>query len=545
MSAPPITNHQSPVTGVSDQSPITNHQSGDVVRAVILAGGSGSRLWPLSRQQLPKQFLRLNGDRSLLQATIERLQPLIAPSNVLIVTGEEHAKGEAYHDLLPYESILEPVARNTAPAIAVAAAFLRERGGDPVMVVLPADHIIKDQTAFQACLSQAINAARSGALVTFGIRPTRPDTGFGYIKAGKPVPRTLSRHSGEHRNPGNGSLDPGIRRDDELRSIPFNPPLRGTNHQSLVTGHQSSVLTVERFTEKPDQQTAERFLREGDYFWNSGMFVWKASAILTQIAQHLPEVHAIVDEMRTTWKDGEPFAQVVKQQFHRMPSISIDYGVLEKAKDVVLIPCDIGWSDVGSWDAVHEISPRDANGNVFEGNVLALDCADTLIRGGRRLVAAIGVDNLCVVETPDAVLVTKRGQTQRVREIVDQLNARHAKEHLVHLTVQRPWGTYTVLEDEAKGYKIKRIEVKPGGRLSLQRHQHRSEHWVVVSGTATVVRDGETTTVSKNESTYISIGVKHRLENRGRIPLQIVEVQVGEYLEEDDIERFEDHYGRS
>ena len=496
----------------------TNHEPRDAVRAVILAGGSGSRLWPLSRQQLPKQFLRLNGESSLLQATIERLEPLIAPSNVLIVTGEEHAKGGAYHALLPYESILEPVARNTAPAIAVAAAYLQDQGGDPIMVVLPADHIIKDQAAFQVCLSQAINAARGGALVTFGIRPTRPDTGFGYIKATK------------HQSPITGHRTP--------TTTPS--PLMGEGRD----GGDTDVLFVEKFTEKPDQGTAERFLRDGGYYWNSGMFVWRASAILAQIEQHLPEAHIILEEMRVTWKGGEPFAQVVKQQFHRLPSISIDYGVLEKSNRVMLIPCDIGWSDVGSWDAVHEISARDTNGNAIDGNVLALDCTNSVIRSGKRLVAAIGVENLCVVETPDAVLITKRGQSQRVREIVDQLQSRHAKEHLVHLMVQRPWGTYTVLEDEATGYKIKRIEVNPGGRLSLQRHQHRSEHWVVVSGTATVVRDGETITVSKNESSYIPTGVKHRLENRGKIPLQIVEVQVGEYLEEDDIERFEDSYGR-
>jgi mannose-1-phosphate guanylyltransferase/mannose-6-phosphate isomerase len=467
---------------------------------VVLAGGSGSRLWPLSRQQLPKQFLRLSGETSLLQATIERLQPLIAPAHVLIVTGEEHANGEAYHDLLPYESILEPVPRNTAPAIALAAMFLQDLGADPIMVVLPADHMIKDQAAFQVCLSAAIDAARGGALVTFGIRPTFAATGFGYIKASAPSTQTLS---------------------------------------------QTRALGVERFTEKPDQATAERFLREGGHYWNSGMFVWQASAILAQIEKHLPEVHGILEEMRAAWQGGQSFAQVVKHQFHRMPSISVDYGVLEKSGNVVLIPCDIGWSDVGSWHAVHEISSKDVDGNAIEGNVLALDCTNSLIRSGKRLVAAIGVDNLCVVETADAILIAKHGQTQRVREIVGQLQTRHAKEHVVHLTVQRPWGTYTVLEDEAAGYKIKRIEVNPGGKLSLQRHSHRSEHWVVVAGTATVVRDEETITITKNESTYIPVGTKHRLENRGKIPVQLIEVQVGDYLEEDDIERFDDSYGRT
>jgi mannose-1-phosphate guanylyltransferase / mannose-6-phosphate isomerase len=465
----------------------------DEARAVILAGGSGSRLWPLSRQQLPKQFLRLNGHCSLLQSTIERLQPLIAPANVLIVTSEDHAKGEAYQELLPYAALLEPVARNTAPAIAVAAAYLHRDGLDPTMVVLPADHVIKDHVAFQSALALALEAAREGALVTFGIRPTRPDTGFGYIKAVK----------------GSGP-----------------------------------VLDVERFTEKPDEQTARGFLEEGSYYWNSGMFVWKASAILREIERHLPEVHSLLEEMRAAADNGQLFADLMKANFHRMPAVSIDYGVLEKAQGVRLVPCDIGWSDVGSWDAYHEVCPQDENGNVVQGNVLAVDCHDSLLQSGKRLVAAVGVKDLCVIETADAILVAPRGQSQRVREIVDTLQSRNAREHLVHLTVQRPWGTYTVLEDGTSGYKIKRIEVKPGGRLSLQRHQHRSEHWVVVSGTATVVRGDETIIVTKNQSTYIPIGERHRLENRGKIPVQLIEVQVGEYLEEDDIERFDDNYGR-
>lgn len=467
------------------------------VRAVILAGGSGSRLWPLSRQQFPKQFLSLHEKASLLQATIERLNPLIPPSDVVIVTGEDHAKGEAYQALQPYQAILEPVGRNTAPAIAVAAAWLRDQSDDPVMVVLPADHVIRDVQAFQRHLAQAIEAAKDGMLVTFGIQPTRPDTGFGYIKT------------------------------------------------SALGARHSALLKVERFTEKPDHAMAERFLREGGYYWNSGMFVWRASVILAEIKRHLTEVHAVLEDMRRAWKSGEDFASGVKDHFSRMPSISIDYGVLEKSSHIGLIPCEIGWSDVGSWDAVHDIASKDENGNAIQGNVLALDCKDSLIRGGRRLIAAIGLEGLTVVETPDAVLIAKRGQSQRVREIVDELKARQAKEHVAHLTVKRPWGYYTVLEDQTTGFKIKRIEVDPGCSLSLQRHQHRSEHWVVVSGTATVVRDGETITVAKNESAYIPIGVKHRLENRGKIPLQIIEVQVGEYLEEDDIERFEDVYGRT
>ncbi len=473
---------------------------GDIqVHAVILAGGSGSRLWPLSRQNLPKQFLSLDGDASLLQTTIDRLAPLISAKHVLIVTQEAHAKGEAYHALLPYQMLFEPVARNTAPAIALAAAYLMADGSDPIMVVLPADHIIKDEAGFRQHLDIAIAAAESGKLVTFGIQPTRPDTGFGYIKA--------------HRS------------------------------------DTPDVCDVERFTEKPDSATAERFLKEGGYYWNSGMFVWRASVILEEIRRHLPAVDKVIQDIiaasRSSATDAPAkFQQAVEQHFASLPSISIDYGVLEKSDRVLLVPCDIGWNDVGSWQAVHEISAQDANGNVLQGNVIALDCSNSLIRAEKRLVAAIGVEDLCVIETADAVLVARNDQTQRVREVVDALHQRGATEHVYHARVNRPWGSYTVLEEDQDGFKIKRIEVAPGARLSLQSHKQRSEHWVVVSGTATVTNGEQVYTVHKNQSTYIPIGSKHRLENRGSEPLHIVEIQVGEYLGEDDIKRFEDNYGR-
>lgn len=461
--------------------------------AVILAGGSGSRLWPLSRQHLPKQFLALDGKTSLLQTTINRLAPTIQGKDVLIVTQESHAKGEAYHTLLPYQSLYEPVGRNTAPAIALAAAYLTAGGDDPVMVILPADHIIKDEVLFRERLNTAIAAAENGGLITFGIRPTRPDTGFGYIKTAR-----------------------------EMRS---------------------GVYPVERFTEKPDLATAERFLAEGDYYWNSGMFVWKASVILEEIRRHVPEVHRVTRDILAEAARGD-FQQAAMTHFAAMPAISIDYGVLEKSDKVVLIPCDIGWNDVGSWQAVHEISEKDGDGNAIQGNVIALGCKDSLIRSEKRLVAAIGVEGMCIVETPDALLVASKDQTQRVREVVEVLQARGATEHVSHTRVNRPWGNYTVLEEGREGFKIKRIEVAPGGRLSLQSHGRRSEHWVVVSGTATVTRGEEVITVHRNQSTYIPMGVKHRLENRGAEPLRIVEVQVGEYLGEDDIQRYDDQYGR-
>jgi mannose-1-phosphate guanylyltransferase/mannose-6-phosphate isomerase len=463
------------------------------VHAVILAGGSGSRLWPLSRQHLPKQFLALDGKVSLLETTIKRLAPTIRPGDVLIVTQESHAKGEAYHALLPYKSLYEPVGRNTAPAIALAAAYLTAGGEDPVMVILPADHIIKNEVLFREHLRTAIDAAEQGGLITFGIRPTRPDTGFGYIKT--------------------------------------------------RAGRHSAVHPVEKFTEKPDLDTAERFLADGGYYWNSGMFVWKASVILEEIRQYVPEVYRVTQDILSEAARSD-FQQAVVQHFGRMPAISIDYGVLEKSSRVALIPCDIGWNDVGSWQAVHEISEKDRDGNAVQGNVIALDCKDSLIRSEKRLVAAIGLEDMCVVETPDALLVTRKDQTQRVREVVDILQARGATEHVFHTRVNRPWGNFTVLEDGRSGFKIKRIEVAPGGRLSLQSHAQRSEHWVVVSGTATVTNGDDVITVHKNQSTYIPMGVKHRLENRGAEPLHIVEVQVGDYLGEDDIQRYEDQYGR-
>ena len=464
------------------------------VYAVILAGGSGSRLWPLSRQQLPKQFLSLDGNESLIQTTINRLSPAIDAKNVLIVTQEAHAKGEAYHALLPYKTLFEPIGRNTAPAIALAASYLTADGTDPIMVVLPADHIIKDEVRFRTHLNLAIKAAESGKLITFGIRPTRPDTGFGYIKA----------HCGE---------DP-------------------------------EIYDVDHFTEKPDMATAVEFLSEGGYYWNSGMFVWRASVVLAEIEQHLPVIHQVLQNIVAESQYPGTFQQAVEKHFAAMPSISIDYGVLEKSSLVSLIPCDIGWNDVGSWQAVHEISSLDENGNALQGKVIALDCKNSLIRSEKRLVAAIGVENMCVVETADAVLISQSDQSQRVREVVDELQHQGATEHLFHVKVNRPWGSYTVLEEESDSFKIKRIEVAPGARLSLQSHRKRSEHWVVVSGTATVTNGDEIVTVQKNQSTYIPIGAKHRLENKGTEPLHIVEIQVGEYLGEDDIQRYEDNYGR-
>ncbi|HQZ45510.1 MAG TPA: mannose-1-phosphate guanylyltransferase/mannose-6-phosphate isomerase [Usitatibacteraceae bacterium] len=462
------------------------------LHAVILAGGSGTRLWPMSRQQMPKQFLCLDGELSLLEATVARLDPVIPRGSVLIVTSEESAKGEAFQPLAPYQKLLEPVARNTAPAIALAATHFLAAGEDPVMVILPADHVIRDVPAFHACLHAAVEAAREGKLVTFGITPTGPETGFGYIKA-------------------------------------------GTSGQALPK--------VERFKEKPDAAIASAFLKEGGWYWNSGMFVWKASAIMEAVAWALPELAKTMAGIRADAKQGGDWQKAVRDHFPKCQGISIDHGVLEKAGNLFLVPAKIGWSDVGSWDAVHDIAPKDEAGNSIQGNVLAFDCKDTLIRGGKRLVAAVGVEGVSVIETDDAVLVAGRGASQDVRKVVDALAKRSAQEHLVHRTVRRPWGSYTVLED-GPGFKIKRIEVSPGARLSLQSHERRSEHWVVIAGEATVTRDGEVATLIRNQSTYVPIGAKHRLENRGAEPLHLIEVQVGDYVGEDDIRRYDDNYGR-
>ncbi len=473
----------------------------DSLRAVILAGGSGTRLWPLSRQALPKQFVSLFSNRTLLEETVARLAPILQPTDVTIVTSEAAAKGEPMVHLSPYAQLLEPCARNTAPAIAIAALKLQQAGRDPVMVVLPSDHMITDVPGFQRALRLAITKAEAGHLVTFGIKPIRPETGYGYIQCD-----------------------------------------RGNNASN-------NALPVARFKEKPDLETAKQFLDDGSYYWNSGMFVWRVSTILAAIRQHLPALHEVIVAMQADLAAGVSLENTIKARFAEAPSISIDHGVLEPASQattgakLLLIPADIGWSDVGSWDSVQDLSDKDTDGNTLRGNVIAHDSHNIQVQGGKRLIAAVGLEDLSIIDTPDALLVTKRGESQGVRHIVEALQKRAGTEHIEHLTVQRPWGSFTVLEDKP-GFKIKRIEVNPGGRLSLQSHEHRSEHWIVVSGVATVTCGERVTDLEPNESTFIPKGAKHRLENRRGEMVAIIEVQVGGYLGEDDIKRYNDQYGR-
>ena len=462
------------------------------LRVVVLAGGSGTRLWPLSRSLSPKQFLRLAGEETLLEATISRVKAFTSPEQVLVVTGADVAKGEGYRALERYEKLLEPTGRNTAPAIGAAALYYRLQGLDPVMLVLPSDHVIRDIEGFRGAVELALVHAAQGRLVTFGIPPTSPATGYGYIQS---------------------------------------DPAEGT------------VRRVGRFVEKPDQATAVRFISEGGYLWNSGMFVWKASAILEEIQRALPELHALLEEMAAGAPTEGGLQAALRSRFARAPSVSIDHGVLQGSDRVYVIPAPFDWSDVGSWDSVHDVAVKDGNDNSVHGNVVAIDCRNTFVRSEDRLVAAIGVEDLAIIETPDAILVTRRGQSQRVREVVDELARRNADEHVTHLTVRRPWGSYTVLQS-GPGFKLKRIEVRPGGRLSLQSHAYRSEHWVVVSGRATATIDGREATLERNESTYVPLGSRHRLENREAEVLQIIEVQCGDRVDEDDITRYEDVYGR-
>jgi len=475
------------------------------LQPVIIAGGSGTRLWPLSRSSYPKQFLALHGRHSLFQQAAMRLQSLAAGDiqvgNLCVVGNEDHrflVLDQLANLKQPSATVLlEPIGRNTAPAMTLAALHATERGRDPVLVVAPADQSIGDEPAFTTSLHRAVRAASAGAFVILGVAPDRPETGFGYIRC-----------------------------------------------ERIATGE----MKVARFVEKPDAATAQRYLEDGGYYWNSGMFVVRASLWLEALGRFRADILAAT---RSAWDRRSMDASFVrpdKAAFAAIPSESVDYAVMEKCPDAAefdirMVPLAAAWSDLGAWDAVWQVSAKDACGNVSHGDALLSDTRNTLVHATSRLVGVIGLHDIVVVETPDAVLVADRSRSQDVKNIVGQLQQAERSEHTLHRQVHRPWGWYDSI-DSGPRFQVKRILVKPGASLSLQKHHHRAEHWIVVSGTAEVTNGDQVILLGENQSTYIPLGQVHRLANPGKVPLEIIEVQSGSYLGEDDIVRFEDNYGR-
>src|SRR3990172_5515726 len=485
--------------------------------AVIMAGGSGTRFWPLSREKMPKQLLRIGGGDTLICETVGRILPLVQPDDIFIVTNQSLGDTIGFQLSSKFEKpwdkniILEPEARNTAPALGLAALHLERIDPESIMIVLSADHSIRKTDDFLNVLRKAVEAAQNDFLVTIGIKPARPETGYGYIKAGE-----------EYQGP-------SLMADSSSKEA----------NSSWFMAH-GDVCRVEAFVEKPNIETAKEYLKNGHYYWNSGIFAWKTKTLLKEIEKHQPSLYqGLLDIRKSIGTNRE--SEVIKEVFKKIDPISIDYAVMEKTDRAAVIPADIGWSDVGSWTALDDVSDKDRSGNVITGNVIDIGSRDSIIYAEKRLVATIGLNNVVVVDTPDATLVCSKDRAQDVKKMVDELKKRKADEHLIHRTVHRPWGSYTVLETGER-YKIKRIEIKPGAKLSHQLHHHRSEHWVVVAGTARVTNGENEYDVHPNESTYIPMSTKHRLENLGKVPLQIIEVQNGEYLEEEDIVRFDDDY---
>ncbi len=468
---------------------------------LILSGGSGMRLWPVSREAHPKPFIKLAEGRSLLQKTVDRLALLEGVGEVITVTNREHffvTRDEYAAGAAPYRHffVLEPCARNTAPAVAVGAlAAVSRHGPEAMLLVLPADHLVEDEPAFAAAVRAALPLAADGALVTFGLRPDYPETGFGYIERGEPIPGT-------------------------------------------------SGFAVARFTEKPSAEVAASMVDSGRYYWNAGMFCFRAASFLEEMAQHAPQVLEGASRCWEAARIKEDRAELPEDLFATLPDISLDYAVMEKSARVAVLPAAFGWSDVGSWKAMSALVEADDSGNRAQGECLFVDSENCYVQSSGRMVAAVGVNGLVIVDTPDALLVADQEHLQDVKKVAQRLKLANHETYKLHKTVLRPWGSYTVLE-EGPGFKIKRIVVKPGASLSLQMHYHRSEHWVVVSGTAKVINGEEELLVRTNESTFIRAGHRHRLENPGKLELVMIEVQSGSYLGEDDIVRFDDRYGRS
>lgn len=468
--------------------------------AIVLAGGSGTRLWPLSRSSKPKQLLCLNGAESLLQQTVRRVLPMVDASHVVTVTSAEY-RFEVAGQLLALDAALaggvlaEPMGRNTLPAIAWAVARIARETPDALIGVFSSDHAVANDDAFLRAWQSAEAAAKEGYVALFGMQPTEPATGYGYIQSGK--------------------------------------PLAGANSGPLSEVHQAA-----RFVEKPDLATAQGYLTEGGYYWNGGMFVFRADRFMEMVKQHQPQIFAAAQALAENNQ-----AQAAADVYGSMPDLSIDYGLLELADNVAVVPVDMGWSDLGSWESIYQQRGKDAQGNMLEGDVLAIDSQDNLLWSEHGLVATLGVANLAVVQTRDATLICPRERVQDLKQLVAAVKESHAHLTEIHLTVTRPWGSYTILE-EGPGYKIKRILVNPGAKLSMQMHYHRSEHWVVIDGTARITNGEQDIYLEENQSTYIPKTNRHRLENPGKVALQIIEIQSGPYLEEDDIVRFDDVYGR-
>ncbi len=462
------------------------------MKVVILAGGSGTRLWPLSRTDFPKQFLKLGRTHTLLQESVLRAMEVCSPSNIFVITNNNYKflvkdQLKAISETLENNIILEPKGRNTAPAIALTIKHIEENSSkenkDEVIVITTSDHIITPKEKFANYLKEAEKMAKKGYIVTFGVKPNKPETGYGYIKA---------------------------------------------SNKDILSGFE-----VEKFVEKPNLETAKKYLKSGDYFWNSGMFAFLPSLMKEEFKQHSLNIYTYFNLTLNKFI----------KNFENIPSISIDYAIMEKTKKAAVLPIELNWSDVGSWDSLFNLLKKDDNGNCISGDVIALNTENSYIYSEKRLITTLGVKNLIIVETGDGILIAEKGEAQKVKEIVELLKKQNRKEGVSHLTTARPWGSYTILE-EGKGYKVKRITVNPHSKLSLQLHNKRSEHWVVIKGKAFVTVAEKQQELFENESTYVPIKTKHRLENKTDKPVEIIEVQVGNYLEEDDIIRFDDTYGR-